>query len=92
MKITPNKELVLVKVVENEDFYSEKTPAGLVLPYKHNMNMLVGEVLENGFLVFESPPGKDTRVVFPKHAGNQIVLDDGHYILLRPSDILCLID
>ncbi len=87
MKLRPVGERALVKPVEQE----EKTASGIVLPQTAKDQpqtakvVTVGE-MENGIV------SEGDQVLFARHSGTEIKLDDETYLLLNSDDLLGIVE
>ncbi len=91
MKIRPLHDRIIVKRIPEE----EKTKGGILIPDTAKEKPLEGrivavgngKVLEDGRLRPLEVKAGD-RVLFVKHAGNEIQLDGEEHLMLREEDIL----
>ena len=95
MKIKPLDDNIVIKQIEAE----EKTSGGILLPDTAKEKPQIGKVVSTG-------PGKlldngkrnkislkkNDKVIYAKHFGSDIELDDENYIILRESDILGIVE
>src|SRR5437763_15416321 len=95
LKIQPLGDRVVVKPLDRETV----TKSGIVLPDTAKEKPQEGEILAVGSgKVLDN--GKRTtlevsvgqKVLFAKYAGTEVKLDDEEYLILRESDILCIIE
>ncbi len=89
----PLRDRILVRRIDGE----ETTRGGLIIPDSAKEKPQEGEVLavgrglrkEDKVIPPDVKPGD--RVLFGKHAGTDIVLDGGPYLILREEEVLGLL-
>ena len=95
VKIRPLGDRVLVKPLSRETI----TKSGIVLPDTAKEKPQEGEILAVGSgKVLDN--GKRTtlevsvgqKVLFAKYAGTEVKMDDEEYLILRESDIMCIVE
>ncbi len=94
MKAKPLHDRILLRRIEDK----EETKSGIIIPDTAKEKPMEGEVISVG-------PGKimedgkrslmdvkaGDRVLFGKHAGTEIKLDDEEYIIMREEEILAVL-
>jgi chaperonin GroES len=95
MKIRPLQDRIILKRIGEE----EKTKGGIIIPDTAKEKPLEGrvvsvgsgKVLEDGKVrPLDIKPGD--RVLFIKHAGNEVKIDGEEHLMLREDDILGVIE
>ena len=95
MKVRPLNDRVLVVRIEED----EKTTGGIIIPDTAKEKPQEGKVVGVG-------PGKwdenakriplevkkDDRILFDKHAGNEIKIDGVEHLIMREDDVLGIIE
>jgi len=95
MKIRPLQDRVIVRRVKEE----EKTKGGLFIPdtaKEKPLEAIVlavgnGKVLEDG-TVRPLDVKEGDRILFGKYSGSDVKLDGDETLVLRESDILCVLE
>ncbi len=95
MSVKPLEDRVLIKPIEPET----KTESGIYLPETAKEKPMQGKVvavgpgklLDNGERVKPSVTKGDT-VVFGKYAGTEIEIKNIKHMIMRESELLCLIE
>ena len=85
MKFTPINGYILVRREDPE----EQTTSGLVIPTRAQERSLVAEVVAVGEIDFLEV---GDRVLTPKYEGDQVVLDEQEYLLIRVEKVLGVIE
>ncbi len=90
MKVKPLADRVLVKPAPIE----EKTAGGIIIPDTAKEKPLKGEVVAvgQGTKDEEMVVKEGDKVLYGKHAGTEIEIDDEEYLIMRQSDILAIIE
>lgn len=89
MKIQPLGDRVLVKILETE----EVTKGGILLPDSAKEKKAEGEVVAvgSGEDVKKLDLKKGDRVLFGKYGGDDVMLDDKEYKILKHDDVLAVV-
>ena len=85
MKLKPLDKNILVKVEEE----SKKTTGGIYLPDSAVQDKTNGRVISVGNNVEYIKP--NDVVVFGKYSGDEIIINNGKYKILKESEVLCLL-
>lgn len=80
--ITPTKDRVLIE----EEKQTKKTNGGLFLPEQVEQSVIYGKVVSAGKEADQVSKGD--RVLFPKHAGMVLKIENKPYIIIAEKDIL----
>jgi chaperonin GroES len=95
MKIRPLQDRIILKRIPEE----KKTKGGIIIPDTAKEKPLEGRVVAvgNGKMLedgkvrpLDIKPGD--RVLFIKHAGNEVKIDGEEHLMLREDDILGVIE
>ena len=95
MKFRPLHDRVLVRRVESE----EKSAGGLIIPDTAQEQPMEGEIIatgsgarsENG-TVTPLDVKKGDRVLFGKWSGTEVKVDGEELLIMKESDIMCVMD
>ncbi|MDR1174371.1 MAG: co-chaperone GroES [Treponema sp.] len=90
MKVKPLADRVLVKLEKNE----AKTAGGIIIPDTAQEKTQQGTIAEVGPGTEKDPitvkPGQ--KVMYDKYAGAQIKIDGADFLVIKMSDIICVIE
>ena len=94
MNLKPLGDKVIVEILNAE----EKTKGGIVLPdtakEKPQEGKVIavgtGKTLSNGKVVSPSVKPGD-RIIFGKHSGNEVEVEDHEYLIVNEDDILAVV-
>jgi len=95
MKFRPLHDRVLVRRVESE----EKSAGGIIIPDTAQEKPMEGEIIatgsgtrsENG-TVTPLDVKKGDRVLFGKWSGTEVKVDGEELLIMKESDIMCVMD
>jgi chaperonin GroES len=95
MKFRPLHDRVLVRRVESE----ERSAGGIIIPDTAQEKPMVGEIIatgsgtrsENGAVTPLDVKAGD-RVLFGKWSGTEVKLDGEELLIMKESDIMCIVD
>ena len=94
MKLVPLGDRVVLKQTEKE----ETTKSGIILAAKAQEKPVTAEVIAVG--PGGMVDGKEVtmqvkvgdQVIYSKHAGNEVKLDEEEYVIVKQSDILAIVE
>lgn len=95
MKFRPLHDRVLVRRVESE----ERSAGGIIIPDTAQEKPMQGEILatgngvrgENGSVTPLDVKSGD-RVLFGKYSGTEVKIDGEDLLIMKESDIMCVVD
>lgn len=89
MNVTPLHDRVIIKPIQQES----KTPSGIIIPDAAKEKPIKGNVVAVGNGKKDEPMTVkiDDFVLYNKHAGSEIEIDNEKYLIMRESDILAII-
>ena len=95
MKFRPLHDRVLVRRVESE----EKSAGGIIIPDTAQEKPMEGEIIATGSgtrsesgTVTPLDVKKGDRVLFGKWAGTEVKVDGEELLIMKESDIMCVMD
>ena len=95
MKFRPLHDRVLVRRVESE----EKSAGGIIIPDTAQEKPMEGEIIATGSGTRSEsgtvPPldvKKGDRVLFGKWSGTEVKVDGEELLIMKESDIMCVMD
>lgn len=88
MKIRPLGDRVLIKIEQME----EKTASGLYIPQTAQEKTQEGTVAEIGDDKDVITVKVGEKVMYDKYAGTSLTIDGDEYLVVRYSDIICVVE
>ena len=81
MKFRPLHDRVLVRRVDSE----EKSAGGIIIPDTAQEKPMEGEIIATG-------RGAGDRVLFGKWSGTEVKVDGEELLIMKESDIMCVME